>query len=298
MAGAANLPADGSCSVKSTGRSGMKRRGVLRRAWAVALALAALTALPGCVGIFARADGGSLSWGTHAHGALVGAVALPIEGEGYQVHPDWRARGRSFAIEELVGGLTRAFAQVEEATPGNVAYVGDLSLRRGGDSTMHRSHESGRDVDIFFYAVDRDGNPLTNLPAMLRFAADGSAVAWSSGKTGRRIREPLPEAHLDVRRTWALVANLISEATFEVQWIFIHQPLVELLLQEAVKKKADPALVARAREILHQPTDARPHDDHMHVRVFCPVQSRMFGCADKGPRRWWKKRWKYMSTSS
>jgi len=261
-------------------------------------ALVVLTVFPGCVGMFARADGGSLSWGTHAHGAILGAVALPVEGDGYQVHPDWRVRGRSFAIEELVGGLTRAFARVEQDAPGSTAYVGDLSLRRGGGSSMHRSHESGRDVDIFYYAVDRDGNPLTNLPAMLRFADDGAVRAWSSGKPGRRIREPLPDGHLDVRRTWALVASLLSDQMMEVQWIFMHKPLTELLLQEAGKENADPALVARAREILHQPSDAPPHDDHMHVRVFCPVASRVFGCVDKGPRRWWKKRWKYMGPVS
>ena len=250
------------------------------------------------MGVFAGPGSGSLSWGTHSRGALLRAAALPSEGDGYQVHPDWRARGRSFAIEELVGGLTRAFARVEQAAPGGVAYVGDLSLRRGGDSSMHRSHESGRDVDIFYYAADRDGNPLPHLPAMLRFADDGSVAAWSAGKTGRPIREPLPDAHLDLRRTWALVANLLSDPIVEVQWIFIHRPIVELLLQEAEHEKANPALVARAREILHQPTDARPHDDHMHVRVFCPAPSRMFGCVDKGPRRWWKKRWKYMGPAS
>ena len=290
--------ADGGSSATSKGRSKGGLREVLRRSRTVVLAIEALTALPGCVGIFARGGGGSLSWGTHAHGALLDAAALPVEGDGYQVHPDWRGRGRTFAIEEVVTGLTRAFARVDQAAPGSVAYVGDLSLRRGGDSSMHRSQESGRDVDIFYYAADRAGNPLHDLPAVLRFADDAAAVAWSSGKTGRHIRAPLPEAHLDLPRTWALVANLLSDPIIEVQWIFIHQPLAELLLQEAEQEKADPALLARAREILHQPTDARPHDDHMHVRVFCPAESRMFGCSDKGPRRWWKKRWKYMGPSS
>jgi penicillin-insensitive murein endopeptidase len=265
---------------------------------AIALALAALIELVGCTGIFARHGGGSSSWGTHAQGALVGAVALPIAGDGYQVHPYWRGRGRTFAIEELVGGLARAFARVEQDIPGGEAYVGDLSLRRGGDSTMHRSHASGRDVDIFFYAAREDGQPLVDLPAMLRFAADGTAVAWSPAKPGQRVREPLPDGHLDVRRTWALIASLLSDPTIEVQWIFINKPLVELLLQEAARAEASAALLARAHEILHQPTDARPHDDHMHVRVFCPVHSRIFGCVDKGPRRWWKKRWKYMSSVS
>jgi penicillin-insensitive murein DD-endopeptidase len=253
-----------------------------------------LAAVPGCTGIFSRGPGGSLSWGSHSQGALLGASSLPFEGAGYQVHPDWRIRGRSFAVDELVRGLSHTFAQVEQSFPGSVAHVGDLSVRRGGDSSMHRSHESGRDVDVFYYAADREGRPLTDLPAMLRFAGDGSVVGWSGSKPGKHPHESLPDVQFDRRRNWALVAALLSESSIEVQWIFIHQPLADLLLQEAEQEKADPALLARAREILHQPTDSRPHDDHMHVRVFCPVPDRMFGCFDKGPRRWWKKRWKYM----
>jgi len=251
----------------------------------------------GCTGVFARAGGESLSLGTHSHGALLGAVALPSEGEGFEVHPDWRVRGRNFAIGELVSGLMHSLARVQQAYPGSVAYVGDLSLRGGGGSSMHRSHESGRDVDVFCYSADRQGNPLARLPAMIRFAPDGSAAGWSSSQSGRRLREPLPEAQFDRRRNWALVAALLSEPGMEVQWIFLHKPLADLLLQEAEQEKADPALVARAREILHQPTDSRPHDDHMHVRVFCPAHSRTFGCFDKGPRRWWSKRWKYLGSA-
>jgi penicillin-insensitive murein endopeptidase len=254
--------------------------------------------LPGCVGVFANVGADGMSVGTHSHGGLLGAVALPVEGHGYQIHSDWRARGRSYAVPELIDGLLRVFARVERAFPGSEAYVGDLSVRRGGDSSMHRSHESGRDVDIFYYAADREGKPRTGLPAMLRFAPDGSAVGWSCSQPGRHVRALLPDAQFDRRRNWALVAALLSEPSIEVQWIFIHKPLADLLLQEAEQEKADPALIARGREILHQPTDSRPHDDHMHVRVFCPAQSRVFGCFDKGPRRWWKKRWKYMGSEA
>ena len=53
------------------------------KAWqTVAFAVAALSLLPGCVGVFAASGGVSLSWGTHSHGVLLGAVALPVEGDG------------------------------------------------------------------------------------------------------------------------------------------------------------------------------------------------------------------------
>lgn len=251
----------------------------------------------GCTGFFGYAGQDSLSLGTHAQGALIGAVALPEQGDGYLIHPDWRKRERNFAVEELVNGLTRSFAKVQQTSPGSVAYVGDLSPRRGGRSSLHHSHESGRDVDVFFYATFADGTQLEGLPAMLRFASDGRATAWSTG-SGRRIHDSLPEARFDQHRTWVLVAALISDPDIEVQWIFMHQPLIDLCLQEAERVGADPALLARAREILRQPSDSQPHDDHMHVRVFCPAHTRMFGCLDKGPRRWWKKRWKYMGNEA
>lgn len=255
-----------------------------------------LVASFGCTGFYSHAGRDGLSFGSHAQGALLGAVALPEQGNGYLIHPDWQKRGRNFAIEELVNGLTRSFAKVQQSWPGSAAYVGDLSLRRGGSASLHRSHASGRDVDIFFYATDVGGRPLLGLPAMLRFAADGRAVGWSPGGTQGRIQEPLPDARFDERRTWAFVAALLSEPSVEVQWIFMHKALAELCLREAERVGADASLLARAREILRQPSDSQPHDDHMHVRVYCPSRQRMLGCVDKGPRRWWKKRWKYMGT--
>ncbi|MEO8214535.1 MAG: hypothetical protein ABI560_15140, partial [Myxococcales bacterium] len=47
--------------------------------------------------------------------------------------------------------------------------------------------------------------------------------------------------------------------------------------------------------IIRQPSDSEPHDDHMHVRIYCDPNDRALGCSDHGPVRWWKKRWKYMT---
>ncbi len=47
----------------------------------------------------------------------------------------------------------------------------------------------------------------------------------------------------------------------------------------------DPALVAKAAALFHQPSDAQAHDDHMHVRVYCAPDDRISGCIDRGPAR-------------
>jgi len=185
---------------------------------------------------------------------------------------------------------------VAMADPESVAYVGDLSARQGGDAAKHRSHASGRDVDIFFVASDSKGQVLRDLPAMLHFDSEGRAVRWSPAQQGRTIREPIPDAHFDVRRNWAIVRAMLSSQTVEVQWIFIHQALAALLVAEAEREGTAPAILDKARALLHQPTDSQPHDDHMHVRIFCTPTDRTFGCTDKGPKRWLKKHWKYMSS--
>lgn len=78
---------------------------------------------------------------------------------------------------------------------------------------------------------------------------------------------------------------MLSDPTVEVQWIFIHRALAERLLEQALAQHEDLAVIARAAAVLHQPSDAQPHDDHMHVRVYCAAWNRSRGCVDKGPAR-------------
>jgi penicillin-insensitive murein endopeptidase len=263
------------------------------------------------VGVFAD-DGSSISVGTHAHGALLRGVVLPEAGAGYTVPPAWRLRGRQYATDEVVRWLTAAFATVAQELPGGIASVGDLSALGGGGSPEHKSHGSGRDIDVFFYAVDSDGRPLHPERAMLRFSPEGRAFAWSlpaitappraclpvsaPARTGEglplRLLQPIPRARFDARRTWALVRAMLSNPAVEVQWIFIHRALGELMLRQGPSATDDSALVARAAALMHQPSDAQTHDDHMHIRVYCDPRDRSFGCLDRGPLRWWKKRWK------
>ncbi len=232
--------------------------------------------------------------GTHGAGALRSPVPLPFEGDGYAVPGPWRGREANYGTEELVGAVTRAARRVEGELPGGTAAVGDLSHRSGGGSPRHKSHHSGRDVDVFFYAIERDERPVRPGDAMIHFGPNGRATRWSPPHGVRPPPRPIPDYRFDARRNWAFVRALLSDLDVEVQWIFIHRSLAAALLREAVAAGDDPAIVARAAFIMHQPSDAEPHSDHMHIRVYCSAGDRSLGCVDRGPVRWWKKMWKYM----
>jgi penicillin-insensitive murein endopeptidase len=68
-----------------------------------------------------------------------------------------------------------------------------------------------------------------------------------------------------------------------VQWLLIHRDLRALLLRHARKVGADPEILAYAEKVLHQPAWALPHDDHLHVRVYCSPEDVARGCRDTGP---------------
>lgn len=219
---------------------------------------------------------------------------LPVEGPGYTVPEAWRRRRALYATEQLGGALLRAFALVERLHPGAVAPLGDLSRRGGGKAPGHASHRSGRDVDIFFYTVDGQGRPLPQGRAMLKFGRTGRAIAWSPALGERRPSGPVPEAYFDGVRTWALLRALFTDPAIQVQWVFMQRDLARAVLAQASRAGDAPDLLARAEALLRQPGDSAPHDDHMHVRVYCDPAQRTFGCADQGPVRWLKKHWKYL----
>lgn len=132
--------------------------------------------------------------------------------------------------------------------------------------------------------------------AMLHFDRAGRAFRWSPPKGKPSPRERVAPHGFDLQRNWFFVRALLTDPEIEVQWIFIQRDLAARMLEHAGLMGEDPALLARAAFVMHQPSHSDPHDDHMHVRVFCDPHDRAYGCADRGPVRWWKKRWKYMGT--
>lgn len=165
-----------------------------------------------------------------------------------------------WGLPTLVGLVDRAGRRVAKRFPGAVLSVGDLSRRRGGDVDRHHSHESGRDVDLGFYALDRRGKPLL-ADRFVPFTPDGVSVAVAG-------------ARFDDARNWELVAALVGDPAARVSHIFVSAGIRARLLRYAERSGASAALRARAAERMVQPRRSSMHDDHFHVRISCPSGQR------------------------
>jgi len=240
--------------------------------------LVALVVIAGCAHHGVVDDGTSVSYGSGNKGALHTGVKLPLVGDGYWVPPRWKQRGNIYGTDELVSLVVRVGRRMQRETPGIAPFgVADLSPAAGGPSRFHRSHQSGRDVDVLFYYIDESGVPLTS-SWMKRVGEDGATA------DGLRF---------DVERNWALVKSLIEDSTVEVQYIFVYEPLRDMLLEHAIATDEPNGTVELASYLLHQPGDSAPHDDHFHVRIYCAPSDRPLGCSDRGVLRWKKKAYKY-----
>jgi penicillin-insensitive murein DD-endopeptidase len=270
----------------------MSRQHALPRGAAALLGLAVLGS-SSCFGPGLLTDGSSVSYGSAADGALRDGTRLPLEGDGWEVPPSWRHRDANYGTDELVDALVRTGRRMAREHAGTRVQYGDISPRGGGGSARHRSHQNGRDVDIFLLGADEKGRPLGSIDAMVPFGADGRSKSWRDGDGNARVAWG---RRFDDARNWSMVRSLLTDPGVEVQWIFLHDALIKRLLAFATEKNEDPELVARAAAVLSQPARALPHDDHMHLRVYCDPADVPFGCVDRGPVRWVKKHQKYLGT--
>jgi penicillin-insensitive murein DD-endopeptidase len=222
----------------------------------------------------------STSIGSCTTGRLEGSVALPLQASGLLFHPA-KDPGSRFGTVELVQGLVRAAAAVERASPGAPLTVGDLAREGGGEISGHGSHRSGRDVDLLFYLRREDGEPFVPAKA-IPLDPEGRGTDYGD------LADPADDVpvRIDVTRTWGFVAALLADEAAAVQRIFIVEHLRSRLLEEARRVAAPAAVVKRFAEVTCQPRF--PHDDHMHIRVFCSAEDVAAGCVDGPPLYPWR----------
>ena len=233
-------------------------------------AVAALALLAGCAELGVVGDGTSISVGRPSRGRIIDGARIPNSGEGFFTREIWAARGQRYGTEELVDLLVAVSRRMRPQAEGTRLVIADLSGKGGGAAySWHRSHQSGRDVDLLYYMRDAQGKPM-DADAMHVF--NGSGVARDG--TGITI---------DVPKTWLLVKELLTAPEAPVQWIFMYDPIGAQLIAYAESIHEPEAIVERARKAVKQPGDSARHDDHMHVRVYCSRTDRAYGCVDGGP---------------
>jgi penicillin-insensitive murein endopeptidase len=193
------------------------------------------------------ASGQPESIGTTNAGCINGATALPLDGPGYLVmRPD---RNRRFGHPELVKFVRKLGRQVLEQGIGTLL-VGDLSQPRGGPmSSMHRSHQSGLDVDLWFWLPRDIGR---------RLPSETEREQWHAPSMLDSDNISLQPEH------W-------TEAQVELLRLAAEHPGVDRIFVHPVIK----------RELCHNQAGSqwlyklRPwwgHDHHLHVRLRCPPE--------------------------
>jgi penicillin-insensitive murein endopeptidase len=192
------------------------------------------------------------SIGSYARGCLAGAVALPINGESWQVMR--LSRNRNWGHPDLVRLLER-LAERAQATGWNGLLVGDLSQPRGGPMlTGHASHQIGLDADIWLTPMpDRE---LTRLEREEMSAVN--VVAADKKDVDPKLWTPRHDA-------------VIKTAA--------QDPAVERIFVNAAIKKALCRNAGASRAWLSKVRPWWGHNYHFHVRIRCPANAA--GCEDQ-----------------
>lgn len=208
------------------------------------------------------------------HGRLVEPATLDPEGAHHKILPRQRARNLNYGHQALIDLVTDAAARVADQYPDSLLGVGNIGRPYGGPIPYSVSHQVGHDIDLAFYATDPDGNP-TLLPDLLVFDDQGKSRKYNG------------YYRFDVPRNWALVEALIRSESAALQYLFISKGLRALLLDYAESQEVDAEIIEQAEILLRQPAKYIPHDDHLHVRIYCTPEDLQAGCEDIGAEHAW-----------
>lgn len=184
--------------------------------------------------------------GFYSKGCLAGGVALPVNGQTWQVMR--LSRNRNWGHPDLISFLERFAAKVPKVAGWNGILVGDLAQPRGGPMlTGHASHQVGLDADIWLTPMPNRTlatDERETFPPQLMVRAD------------RRDIDPkfFTPGHVQVIRAAA--------EDPEVERIFVNAAIKKALCREAPKT----AWMSKVRAYWG-------HDYHMHVRMRCPKGS-------------------------
>ncbi len=214
---------------------------------------------------------GSISIGDTSYGYLVGARRV-TESASLGILPRQRGRELLYGTDQLVQLLEDAGKKFHARTKTRF-WIGNIGRRGGGDIQYSVSHNSGRDADVALAYTDVLGAAVDPPDLVL---VDAVGVS----------RDKDHKFRFDAERTWQIVKALVQSDKAQIEFLFLARNLTERVLRHAREKQEPVELIERAAALLVQPGGA-PHDDHIHVRVYCESRDVEGGCLNNGPVRPW-----------
>jgi murein endopeptidase len=182
---------------------------------------------------------GSISVGFADSGRLINGVRVPDDIGCAIVVPEY-AWGTKEAVDGIIAINHAMRQQFPDAAPMRINHIGK---KEGGYINSHKSHQSGRDVDIGFYYKGGVG---------------------PGGMRGDRMR------YMDLAPNWALV-KAVAMLT-DTQFILVDKKVQRVLYDYALQQGEDRAWLdtmffnGHGGFVQH----AKHHRDHFHVRFFAP----------------------------
>ena len=183
------------------------------------------------------------SIGYYWRGCLVGAKALPVDGESWQVVR--LSRNRMWGNPAMISFLERFSRKAKREGVWNGILVGDISQPRGGPMlTGHASHQVGLDADVWL-------TPMPDRPLSREEREEMSAVNM------------VTDDGLSVDRAhWSEAQAGIIKAAAE-------EPQVERIFVNAAIKKAL-CEIHRGEPWMNKVRAYWGHNYHFHIRIKCP----------------------------
>ncbi|MBK9259765.1 MAG: penicillin-insensitive murein endopeptidase [Polyangiaceae bacterium] len=184
---------------------------------------------------------GPLALGTPNAGALVNGVQMPKSDKWIVQDPSC-----AWGTQETIDGIARSIEKVVAEHPGAPPLaIGHISSKRGGHLSPHKSHQSGRDVDLGYY----------HSPPKSVFVRG-------------------TEKNLDLERTYALIKTIVTETDTEL--VLVDTAIQRMLVKYALSHGEDEAFVDRLFQVRNKHPrpyvrHARGHANHLHVRFSSPI---------------------------
>ena len=201
--------------------------------------------------------------GSYTAGCIKGTQSLAMNGIGYQIMRP--SRQRFFGHPELIHFIEHLGQTVDAKALGTLL-IGDLAMAKGGPMPFgHRSHQTGLDVDIWFWL---------NSPANQSLLTDEQ-------------RESLQAPSFVFEKVKAIDLERWQPENTAVLKIAAQHPLVErIFVNPAIKLHLCQTIPQSEHHWLHKVRPWWHHADHFHVRLKCPpgqAQCKSQAPVESGP---------------